>query len=140
MNKNILLELSLISLLIGCQNQPTQPSSTVDKNDKTIITNPLAANYSGTLPCADCNGIHTILQLHPDNHYNLTLDFLNRNQPPKKITGLYRSAINRPFIQLDDRAENLTFFIGNHYLEVRAPDGSRWERPLSDEHYRLQQQ
>jgi uncharacterized lipoprotein NlpE involved in copper resistance len=35
--------------------------------------------YKGTLPCADCEGIETILTLNPDQTYILFTNYLGRN-------------------------------------------------------------
>lgn len=37
--------------------------------------------YSGTLPCADCIGIKTILTLHGDKTYTLQSIYINKGSP-----------------------------------------------------------
>ncbi|MEC9486934.1 MAG: copper resistance protein NlpE [Prosthecochloris sp.] len=36
--------------------------------------------YRGILPCADCEGIETVITLHPDGTYRKTTTYLGRNQ------------------------------------------------------------
>ena len=35
--------------------------------------------YHGTLPCADCEGIHTIIELNQNNTFKLSQEYLNKN-------------------------------------------------------------
>lgn len=138
MNKKISLGLSLLASLFGCHSLPTEqhpPSATTDNTAEQAAT-----VYSAILPCSGCDGIRTTLQLMPDNHYKLSLNFLNNTHPPRNMSGLYRMTPDKTFVQLDDKTGNLTFSIGENYLEVRLPDGNKGERPFSDEHYRLQRQ
>ena len=44
------------------------------------------------------------------------------------------------FFVLTAHASNLTFMVGDSFLEVRLPDGSKGERKLPDDNYRLKRQ
>jgi uncharacterized lipoprotein NlpE involved in copper resistance len=46
-----------------------------------------AGTYEGTLPCADCPGIETILTLSGDNTYTLSERYLKGDQKPNESSG-----------------------------------------------------
>lgn len=41
----------------------------------------LAGNYSGTLPCGDCEGIKTTLALNTDSAFTLKEEYLGKKEP-----------------------------------------------------------
>ncbi|RFS23501.1 copper resistance protein NlpE [Chitinophaga silvatica] len=73
--------------LFSCQNS----KSKTGKTDSAIISNPndtsviTTVTYSGTLPCADCEGIITDLTLttntdNKDYHFSMKETYLGKNQ------------------------------------------------------------
>ncbi len=50
----------------------------------------LPATYVGTLPCADCPGIDTKLNLLPDGQFQLRMTYLERNEKPVEQIGLWQ--------------------------------------------------
>lgn len=50
--------------------------------------NPLdvVGKYTGTLPCADCEGIASILELKADKNFVLTEEYLGKKKPLKNVT------------------------------------------------------
>nr|WP_086956572.1 envelope stress response activation lipoprotein NlpE [Xenorhabdus innexi] len=79
MNKNILLGLVASGVLtaVGCQNNP--PVHQVEPTS----ANQLTINekvFHGVIPCADCEGIETTLQLAKDGSYILEQTYLKSGQ------------------------------------------------------------
>jgi hypothetical protein len=72
----------LVLLALACGNNPDQ----IAKNSEKVVNvdsvqNDLSATdwsgtYSGTLPCADCNGIETTLTILLDSTYTLNSRYL----------------------------------------------------------------
>ncbi|MDG1276274.1 MAG: copper resistance protein NlpE [Algoriphagus sp.] len=89
--KTSAIKLFLLStILFSCDNSnkstilsvdETKIKESVKKPDSHNSMNSLDWNgtYKGTLPCANCEGIETILTLNPDQTYLLFTDYLGRN-------------------------------------------------------------
>ena len=95
--------------------------------------------YSGTLPCAVCDGIQTKLNLD-DGHYHLTRIRLGLDEDSEEISGVYRTTTDKQYLQLDNQTDRLTFYIGDGYLELRQPDGEKIDPEQPDEDFRLLRQ
>jgi copper homeostasis protein (lipoprotein) len=83
-----LFTLLLICLVFfACQNVANKTGKTDSATVTTPIDTPIITltTYSGTLPCADCEGIITELTLssnkeNMDNHFRLKENYLGKNQ------------------------------------------------------------
>ena len=68
--------------IVGCDN-PKQSVAAYKDNlqelkgrDKAEI---VIGEYKGVMPCADCDGIETLISLHPDNTYKYSSKYLNKS-------------------------------------------------------------
>ena len=95
-----------------------------------------AGTYSGTLPCAVCDGLQTELTIG-DGAYTLVSTRLGLNEDSEEISGVYRTTTDKQYLQLDNQTDKLTFYIGDGYLELREPDGERIDGEQPDEDFRL---
>ena len=95
--------------------------------------------YSGTLPCAVCDGIQTKLTLD-DGHYHLTRIRLGLDENSEQTSGVYSTTTDKQYLQLDNQTDRLTFYIGDGHLELRQPDGEKIDPELPDEDFRLERQ
>ncbi|MXV51395.1 hypothetical protein GS399_10475 [Pedobacter sp. HMF7647] len=63
--------------------------------EKYALTHPDSVNkkviesYSGTIPCADCEGIKTTLNFYADNTFLMEDIYLGKNSTPFRSTGHY---------------------------------------------------
>jgi|GEM_PF-983493 len=114
----------------------TQPAS--DNSPEAQALNH-TGTYSGTLPCAVCDGIQTKLTLD-DGHYHLTRIRLGLDEDSEQTSGVYRTTTDKQYLQLDNQTDRLTFYIGDGYLELRQPDGEKIDPELPDEDFRLERQ
>src|SRR6476661_4964242 len=99
--KNQMLFLILGISMVNCQNQkaenpPLAPTEVVAPAE-VIASEPTATNsldylgtYKGTLPCADCPGIETSLELTEDFNYTLTTNYKGKNNKPVESRGTFR--------------------------------------------------
>ena len=92
--------------------------------------------YSGTLPCAVCDGIQTKLTIG-DGAYTLVSTRLGLDEDSEQISGVYRTTTDKQYLQLDNQTDRLTFYIGDGYLELRQPDGEKIDPEQPDEDFRL---
>ena len=95
--------------------------------------------YSGTLPCAVCDGIQTKLTIG-DGAYTLVSTRLGLDEDSEEISGVYRTTTDKQYLQLDNQTDRLTFYIGDGYLELRQPDGEKIDPEQPDEDFRLKRQ
>lgn len=104
------LILSLISWLVlsACGPAPTEPSAPIKAE---TVTQPTASTdagiqaaanshnsansldwagvYKGVVPCADCEGIDTLLRLNMDNSYQLSTIYLGKDATPFEQAGSF---------------------------------------------------
>ncbi|CDL79325.1 envelope stress response activation lipoprotein NlpE [Xenorhabdus cabanillasii] len=78
MNKNILLALVASGVLtaVGCQNNSAHQNDSTPQNQFRINEKV----FNGVIPCADCDGIETTLQLSNDGTYILGQTYLKSGQ------------------------------------------------------------
>lgn len=77
------LPLLLVCVVFAaCQHAGTGAGSSDSSAMNTGTDTATWITYSGTLPCADCEGIVTELALHkqPDNHFTLKETYQGKNQ------------------------------------------------------------
>ena len=68
--KNILLNCLCLVSLFSCNHKPDKP----EIKEKAIF---FVGTYQGTLPCASCSGIKTIITLNEDKTFNRSLEYLS---------------------------------------------------------------
>jgi uncharacterized lipoprotein NlpE involved in copper resistance len=81
----------------------TQPAP---EADTALDTRAFAGNFSGTLPCADCPGIDTTLELHADGTFMLMETYLERKVEPAMLDGTWTAEENGSRIRLDPNSKS----------------------------------
>lgn len=61
-------------------------------------------SYRGTLPCADCNGIQTIIRLNADQSFRIEETYLGKNTQPIISSGKFQINAADNTIQLEGRS------------------------------------
>lgn len=90
MNKNLLLLGLFASLTFATsctnsesvseeENEITSTKQTLYAGDNSATSLDWNGTYKGTVPCASCEGIETILTLNVDRTYKLTTHYFGRN-------------------------------------------------------------
>jgi copper homeostasis protein (lipoprotein) len=130
MNRKHLTTLSLVALvaLAGCKRDTaatpdvapaaeTQPVATTlaevvpatepaPAAETALDTRAFAGNFSGTLPCADCPGIDTTLELHADGTFMLMEAYQERKVEPGMLEGTWTAEENGSRIRLDPNSKS----------------------------------
>ena len=98
-SKNTFLGLGFFLFLISCnsksQTQNQTHAATKDTQSEVVdhhnSQNSLdwEGTYTGTLPCADCEGILTTLQLNNDNTFKKSTDYLGEQDGKFETTGTF---------------------------------------------------
>ncbi|QWK95295.1 copper resistance protein NlpE N-terminal domain-containing protein [Plesiomonas shigelloides] len=156
MKTNNVVALSLLAVLLsGCNDaakqEPVNPvSQTETAAPSTQAPEPVvdpahnARNaldwsgiYQGVVPCADCEGIKTTLQLNTDDTYVLSEQYLGKgdgNRFENRGSFSWNAAGNT--VQLSGQNETRQFFVGENVLFMLDMSGQRITGALAD-HYRL---
>lgn len=95
MARKLIILFSLVLILAGCEKntQSVAEQSVIAASDHTHTSqNSLdwAGRYEGVLPCEDCEGIRTIIQLDQDGIYHLQTIYLGKAVGPLYETGDFR--------------------------------------------------
>lgn len=144
--KNILL-LSLVVLtgLVACKpKDATTEEATTQTADTTMTAPPgyenvsteLAGMYKGVLPCADCEGIETILVLNADNTYLLKTTYLGKpDAVATEKTGTMRWNPAKNFIVLGGLENAPTMYlVGENKLTQLDMEGNPITGNLADKY------
>lgn len=103
---------------------PTDTSSTVaPRFDQRAF----AGTFRGTLPCADCSGIDTTLELKPDGSYAIS-EIYKGKAGGAKMDGTWTAEANDKHIRLDpnskSEADRLFAIASNEQIEQLGADGT----------------
>lgn len=140
--KKTLFSVSILSILLMACSKPThntsddvqtiKPSASASvapeqhaTADTAQTSLDWAGEYKGLLPCADCAGIQTELELKADKTYELTEEYQGGKGSGQKfeVKGTFSfDKANPSIIVLDKAAENRKFFVGENYVEARSID------------------
>ncbi|MBW7839523.1 MAG: copper resistance protein NlpE N-terminal domain-containing protein [Chitinophagaceae bacterium] len=137
MKKNILLLVGLTAIIISACNFVSEPKLVKEDTEAVDMHNSQNSldwqgTYEGTLPCADCEGIKTTLQLNEDNTYALTQEYLGRNTFNE--TGTFNWDSSGSMITLS--SNNMKFKVGENILFALDLEGKVITGELAD-HYKL---
>ena len=81
-----------------------------------------AGTYGGTLPCADCPGIHATMTLNPDRTYALSTRHEGRQDATFEQKGVFSWSPDGSMIMLDD-AQTPAYKVGENTLLHLGMDG-----------------
>ncbi|MBS9781428.1 MAG: copper resistance protein NlpE N-terminal domain-containing protein [Gammaproteobacteria bacterium] len=130
---NLVLALSVAISLVACQNN--KPITDNHTSEQALDWNGV---YKGTLPCADCSGIETVVKLNNDKTYERTEKYLGKANGYFQEKGTFAFTDNATKIILTDSSQTKTqYAIGENHLILLGQDGKPSTTPMADQ-YRLQ--
>jgi uncharacterized lipoprotein NlpE involved in copper resistance len=118
--------------------QNAEPNAMMSSGDNSRNALDWDGLYTGTLPCADCEGIKTMLQLNQDETYVLKTKYLGKSDEVFTTTGTFTWNAGGGTIRLaglDGDAPGL-YQVGENALFHLDKDGKRITGDLADK-YRL---
>lgn len=80
---------ALLLILAACQGETGQTVRSTDAPEITTAPVEWIGSYADTLPCADCPGIYTMLELRYDSTYVLREEYLDRDSIPYGTIGTW---------------------------------------------------
>ena len=136
-----LLQLSTIALLLvtSCnsnekkQNEAEQTEQQEEVIDMHTSENALdwEGTYTGTLPCADCEGIEKILTLNKDQSFVSKDNYLGKKDSDFDSRGYFKWLENGQVILLSDE-NGTSFFVGESTLTQLDKSGNKITGELAD--------
>ncbi len=129
---------------LGCKNEEKKeaPSvETVETVDSAIVDSHNSENsldwagiYEGTLPCADCEGIKTVLELKSDKTFSLLQTYLGKSDSENEFTQIGEFAWNQEgtMIRLRSESGRFQFKVGENQLWMMDLKGNIIEGDLAD--------
>lgn len=152
--KKSLLALALTSLVLASCSKPENKTDTAtaeqhsqaasevkhDQHQAHDMTHTAensldwSGDYQGKLPCADCEGIQTELQLNDDKTYVLKETYLGKGDgKPFETKGSFTFDSKNPsMIVLDQKSEQRKFFIGENTATALDLEGNKIDGSLAE--------
>ncbi len=119
---------------MGCSTkQKTGQQLPTGDNARTSLDWP--GMYVGVLPCADCEGILTEIQLRADNTYDLATQYLGKSKEIHRKKGAIKWDASGNFIRLvgaDSPSGDLRYQVQENALLQLDKDGKRIEGEQAD--------
>lgn len=136
MKGNNLYILAISILIASCNSTPKESSQ---ENFQEIASESNAKNsldwsgtYEGTLPCADCEGIKTIVNLNSDTTYNLSMEYIDRDFTYMD-SGTFSWAPNGNQITLNgSQGDETKYFVSENKIIQLDYEGNQITGELSD--------
>ena len=147
--KKSIIAISLASLvLVACsktENKKVEeqtPVTTEAASEATVADTAHTAEnlldwngtYKGVLPCADCEGIKTELELNSDKTYEIKETYLGKGDgKPFESKGSFQfDSKNSSIIELDKAGDSRKYFVAEGYLKALDLEGNEITGALAD--------
>ncbi len=132
-NTRILCLALLVLIVWGCKtNNPAVPGYTGDNSETSLDWD---GSYSGVLPCADCEGIQTMLTLNQDKTYEMSTEYLGKSDEKFINTGNFQWDESGNIIELSEMDEGPKYFqVGETNLFMLDQDKNRMTGELSSQY------
>jgi len=149
--KKSIIAISLASLvLVACsktENKKVEeqtPTTTEAVSEATVADTAHTAEnaldwngtYKGILPCADCEGIKTEIELNSDKTYEIKETYLGKGDgKPFESKGSFQfDSKNSSIIELDKAGDSRKYFVAEGYLKALDMDGKEITGDLADKY------
>ena len=117
----------------GARHESGHPQSQSDAAHNSRHSLDWAGTYRGTLPCADCPGIETIVTLASDGTYRTQSRYLGKGSQVFREQGTFSWNEASNTITFEGR-EPARYFVGENRLTRLALDGSRITGKAADQY------
>lgn len=117
-------------LAIGCESKKEeavveQPTELADEHNAKNSLDYLGT-YKGTLPCADCEGIETLIVLNEDETYEIQTKYLGKEDNEFTEIGSYTWMDDGNTLEFEDTNSRITYyFVSENRLIALDQEGNR---------------
>lgn len=99
----LLLSVALVVAMSSCTNKQKQAEQATETTEEVVTVNEAPAyvgTFEGTLPCADCGGIKTVLTINEDTTYSLSSEYLGKKDGLFEQSGVYSLVMDGQVLEL----------------------------------------
>lgn len=131
----------ILTILIGCKQTDKKEMPTEGTDEPAVVGADNSQNsldwagvYEGTIPCADCEGIFTVLELSYDNTYVLTQTYLGSPEIENQFKERGNFSWNQAgsLIRLNTESGRFAFKVGENQLWMLDQKGAVIEGEMAD--------
>lgn len=141
--KKLTLAIVILLTTISCNKKLSDIENKHDSlkiEDKEVIDTHAANNsldyegvYKGTIPCADCSGIETVLELKTNAKFTLFKKYLEKNDKGTTQTGTFTWNDKGNTITLSGiENESNQYFVGENQIFILDMDGKKVEGKMAN--------
>lgn len=148
------ISLSVITILLwGCaqQMESDKSDSTEGKTEltsKTVADNSMNSldwdgTYYGVLPCADCEGIETVITLSKDLTYKMTSKYLGKSGDVIENTGSFtwnEAGTTITLGGIDNKTSPTKYFVGENRITQLDTEGNKITSALAEKYVLIKEQ
>lgn len=137
MNRRIVFAASILMTLgfTACKTSSKTPPATGDNSMVSLDWN---GTYSGILPCADCEGIETLIELNTNKTYTLKTKYLGKSDQVHSSNGTFTWNTEGSKITLSGDHPN-SYQVGENKLFHLDQSGNRITGNLADKYTLMKQ-
>lgn len=146
MRESVFILICFLSILVSCQSPREQTDIIIDDEyfEPDMHTAEISLDYfgiyQGVLPCADCEGIDTQIELGPGNSYIKRIIYLGKSEEEVfETTGTFSWNEGGNTITLEGENQPNQYFVGENILFHLDMEGNRITGDLA-ENYQLKKQ
>lgn len=115
-------------------NDSIEKNDSIPVGDNSKVSVDWNGTYEGTLPCADCEGIKTIIVLNEDDTYKFSAEYLEKNNKTEESGKFTWSADgNKITIKFKD-GESTSYIVGENQLIQLDQEGEKITGALADKY------
>lgn len=121
---------TLLLLVTSCNSGKKKETPITDEQhmesmrDNSMTSLDWDGTYEGKLPCADCEGIKTVVTINQDNSYSIKEIYLGKDATPIESKGTFKWDDAGQIITFSD-ADRHSYFVGENTLTYLDEDGNK---------------
>ena len=129
MSKYGVLIAVLAFTLMNCTNQSSK-NEDATTDDQTVVdmhTSEISLDwagvYEGTMPCASCEGIETVVELKDDNTFTATYTYMGTDEYTVSNEGMFTWDESGEVVTLVAEEDTKQFKVGENQITLLGEDG-----------------
>lgn len=129
MSKYGVLIAVLAFTLMNCTNQSSK-NEDATTDDQTVVdmhTSEISLDwagvYEGTMPCASCEGIETVVELKDDNTFTATYTYMGEDEYTVSNEGMFTWDESGQVVTLVAEEDTKQFKVGENHITLLGEDG-----------------
>lgn len=126
------LALTLVTFTSCAKKAETNEEAQTETGESARLSLDYAGTYKGVLPCADCEGIETVIEITEDGIYTRLTTYLGKEEKASEEKGTYTWDETGNIITFDGVEDSSSFFVGENTLTILDMEGNKVVGELAD--------